>query len=106
MAGSGAWFGENDRRNTGFRVPGPEQSNQIGELAAILHVCESIILRMAWRPEESPIYSRTTERTLHGHPGICVPSTQLNYKQAPLENPTSGRTGEPEGEERENNKSG
>jgi len=42
MAGSGAWFGENDRRNTGFRVPGPEQSNQIGELAAILHVLKSV----------------------------------------------------------------
>jgi len=50
---------------------------------------------MAWRPEESPIISRTTERTLHGYPGIYVPSTQLNYKQAPLETRTSGKTGEP-----------
>jgi ribonuclease HI len=36
-AGSGIWFGEGDQRNTGLRVPGSEQSNQVGELYAIVH---------------------------------------------------------------------
>ena len=35
-AGSGIWFGEGDPRNKAFRVPGPIQSNQTGELMAIL----------------------------------------------------------------------
>ena len=36
-AGSGIWFGENDDQNASLRVPGPDQSNQTGELYAILH---------------------------------------------------------------------
>ena len=35
-AGSGIWFGYEDPRNTAVRVPGEEQSNQSGELLAIL----------------------------------------------------------------------
>jgi len=41
QAGGGTWFGENDERNTGFRVPGPDQSNQTGELHAILHAIKT-----------------------------------------------------------------
>jgi len=41
-AGSGIWYGENDERNTSLRVPGPEQSNQTGELYAILHALRTI----------------------------------------------------------------
>ena len=37
QAGSGIWFGDEDARNTSLRVPGPEQSNQTGELYAVLH---------------------------------------------------------------------
>jgi ribonuclease HI len=40
-AGSGIWFGENDPRNISLRVPGPDQSNQSGELYAILHAISS-----------------------------------------------------------------
>ena len=36
-AGSGIWFGTNDERNAAIRVPGKEQSNQVGELLAIMH---------------------------------------------------------------------
>ena len=36
-AGSGVWFGADDPRNVVVRVPGLDQSNQIGELLAILH---------------------------------------------------------------------
>ena len=36
-AGSGVWFGADDPRNVAVRVPGPDQSNQIGELLAILY---------------------------------------------------------------------
>ena len=35
-AGSGIWYGRGDPRNLAARVPGKEQSNQIGELLAIL----------------------------------------------------------------------
>jgi exonuclease III len=35
-AGLGIWYGENDPRNTGMRVPSKSQSNQSGELFAIL----------------------------------------------------------------------
>ena len=41
QAGGGIWYGENDPRNTSFRVPIPEQSNQTGELYAILHAIKS-----------------------------------------------------------------
>ncbi|KAI0302476.1 ribonuclease H-like protein, partial [Russula brevipes] len=34
--GSGIWFGKNDPRNTAIRIPGPEQSNQVGEITGII----------------------------------------------------------------------
>ena len=40
-AGSGIWYGPNDPRNTAIRVPGKKQSNQIGELLAILHAIKN-----------------------------------------------------------------
>ena len=40
-AGSGVWFGKNDERNAAIRVPGKKQSNQIGELLAILHAVKT-----------------------------------------------------------------
>ena len=38
QAGSRIWFEDNDPRNESLRVPGPNQSNQVGELYAILQV--------------------------------------------------------------------
>ena len=35
-AGSGIWYGDEDNRNKAFRVSGPVQSNQTGELMAVL----------------------------------------------------------------------
>ena len=40
-AGSGVWFGTDDPRNATIRVPGREQSSQIGELLAILHAVKT-----------------------------------------------------------------
>ena len=40
--GSGVWFGPNHRLNKAIRVPGKEQSNQIGELAAIIVAVEAV----------------------------------------------------------------
>jgi len=40
-AGSGVWYGTDDPRNTAVRVPGTEQSNQVGELLAVLHVIKN-----------------------------------------------------------------
>ena len=36
QCGGGVWFGPDDPRNLAFRVPGEPQSNQIGELAAMI----------------------------------------------------------------------
>ena len=41
-AGSGVWFGDGDNRNLSLRVPGPEQSNQTGELYAILRALKAV----------------------------------------------------------------
>ena len=40
-AGSGVWYGANDPRNAAIRVPGDRQTNQVGELLAILHVAKT-----------------------------------------------------------------
>ncbi|KAI0249344.1 ribonuclease H-like domain-containing protein [Lactifluus subvellereus] len=40
-AASGVWIGPNHERNTALRVPGPRQSNQIGEIAAIITAAAS-----------------------------------------------------------------
>jgi len=40
-AGCGVWYGNEDTRNMAIRVPGKEQSNQIGELLAILHAVQN-----------------------------------------------------------------
>jgi ribonuclease HI len=41
QAGSGIWYGENDPRNRALKVPGKEQSNQTGELYALLYVVKT-----------------------------------------------------------------
>ncbi|KAF7986133.1 hypothetical protein HWV62_38488 [Athelia sp. TMB] len=40
--GTGIWFGENDPRNRSIRIPGDDQLNQIGEMAAILYILQQI----------------------------------------------------------------
>ena len=40
--GSGVWLGLNNPRNAAIRVPGPKQSNQVGELAAVIAAASSV----------------------------------------------------------------
>ena len=40
--GSGIWFGPDQERNRAIRVPGNAQSNQVGEIAAIIAAAEAI----------------------------------------------------------------
>lgn len=40
--GSGVWLEEGSEHNRAIRVPGPEQSNQIGELAAVISALEKL----------------------------------------------------------------
>ena len=40
--GSGIWFGPNQERNNAIRIPGDAQSNQTGEIAAIIAAAETI----------------------------------------------------------------
>jgi ribonuclease HI len=54
-AESGAWFGDNDPRNAAIRVPGREQSNQIGELMAILYTVKTA-------PRNIPLRIRSDSR--------------------------------------------
>jgi len=42
-ARSGIWYGTNDPQNVAMRVPGMKQSNQIGELLAILHAIKTVL---------------------------------------------------------------
>ena len=39
--GSGIWFGPNHPHNSAVKVPGPNQSNQIGELVAVIKAAEA-----------------------------------------------------------------
>jgi len=41
QAGSGVWFGPEDPRNAAFKVSGPNQSKQVGQLAAVLYAVQS-----------------------------------------------------------------
>jgi ribonuclease HI/exonuclease III len=41
IAGSGVWYSPNDPRNMAIRVPGKKQSNQVGELFAILNAIKN-----------------------------------------------------------------
>jgi ribonuclease HI len=40
---SGVWFGPNDNWNTALKVQGPPQSNQVGEIAAIIKALTSVL---------------------------------------------------------------
>ena len=40
-SGSGVWYGPNHEKNIAFRVPGDQQSNQVGELVAIILATEA-----------------------------------------------------------------
>ena len=40
-AGSGIWYGHDDPRNAALRTPGRKQTNQIGEIFAILHAIKN-----------------------------------------------------------------
>jgi hypothetical protein len=40
QAGSGVWFGPEDPRNAALKIPGPNQSKQVGQLAAVLHAVQ------------------------------------------------------------------
>ncbi|KAH9054137.1 hypothetical protein EDB87DRAFT_1568642, partial [Lactarius vividus] len=40
--GSGVWIGPEDPRNDAIRVPGPRQSNQVGEIAAVIAAVNKI----------------------------------------------------------------
>ena len=42
QCGSGIWFGPNQERNRAIRIPGEAQSNQVGEIAAIIVTAEMI----------------------------------------------------------------
>jgi len=46
QAGSGIWYGRNNPNNKALKVPGPDQSNQMGELYAVLQVIKSTLLHI------------------------------------------------------------
>jgi ribonuclease HI len=53
--GSGIWFGPNHNKNKAFRVPGEAQSNQVGELVAIIVAIEDV-------PKNQPLKIITDSR--------------------------------------------
>jgi ribonuclease HI len=42
QSGSGIWFGPDDYRNKAIKIPGVEQSNQIGELVAVIGAMQNL----------------------------------------------------------------
>jgi ribonuclease HI len=42
QCGSGVWFGPDHEKNNALRPPGPHQSNQVGEIAAIIAALDSV----------------------------------------------------------------
>lgn len=40
--GAGIWYGNEDPRNRAIRIPGEDQSNQVGEMAAILYLLDEV----------------------------------------------------------------
>ena len=56
-AGGGIWFSENNERNASFRVPGPDQSNNTGELHAILRAITSVPKDMALTIKTDSMYA-------------------------------------------------
>ncbi|GBE83695.1 hypothetical protein SCP_0507510 [Sparassis crispa] len=42
QAGAGIWFTHNDPRNTSLRLPSPHNTNQAGEVAAILQASQIV----------------------------------------------------------------
>ena len=42
QCGSGVWFEDNSENNQAIKIPGPEQSNQIGEIAAVIAALEKV----------------------------------------------------------------
>ncbi|KAH9061793.1 hypothetical protein EDB83DRAFT_2172479, partial [Lactarius deliciosus] len=40
--GSGVWIGPDNRRNTAIQIPGENQSNQVGEIAAIIKAVNTV----------------------------------------------------------------
>ena len=56
-AGGGIWFSEDNEQNTSFRVPGPNQSNNTGELHAILHAITSVPKDMALTIKTNSMYA-------------------------------------------------
>jgi len=40
--GSGVWFGQDDPRNKAIQIPGDSQSNQVGEVAAVIATLEIV----------------------------------------------------------------
>ena len=54
-AGSGVWYGPHDPRNEAIQVPGERQSNQVGELLAVLHMVRTA-------PGNQPLRIRSDSR--------------------------------------------
>lgn len=42
QCGSGIWFEEGSEHNCAIKIPGPDQSNQIGEIAAVIKALEKV----------------------------------------------------------------
>ena len=40
-AGAGIWISEENPQNKALKIPGPNQSNQVGEIAAVIAALES-----------------------------------------------------------------
>ena len=79
--GSGVWFGQDDPRNCTLRIPGDAQSNQIGEIAAVIAAMEVI---PPYQPVKIYTDSKYVIEGLTTHLGNWEDDGWINIKNARL----------------------
>jgi ribonuclease HI len=79
--GSGIWYGPDDERNRAIRVPGEPQSNQIGELVAVI---TAINATPPFQPLEISTDSKYVINGLTTHLGTWENHGWINIKNAAL----------------------
>jgi ribonuclease HI len=79
--GSGIWYGPDDERNQAIRVPGEAQSNQIGELTAVI---KAISATPPFQPLEISTDSKYVINGLTTHLGTWEDRGWIGIKNAPF----------------------
>ena len=81
QSGSGVWFGPNHDMNRAIRIPGPSQSNQVGEIVAIIAAAEAVPIN---QPLKMITDSKYAIDGLTTHLGTWEDQGWIGIQNAPL----------------------